>query len=110
MAVPRSTDEIAPFSVRGIWRELAEGWNFLTHQAELLANTVVSTVAQLAFGAEIVASLIYSERVLDQSILPFPENYGWLMASVGLGSVLGGGAIGWGSAGSPHGPPTMSRA
>lgn len=108
MAVPRSYEEIEPFSVRGIWREMAEGWNFLTHQAELLANTVVSTVAQLAFGAEIVASLIYAERVLDQSILPFPENYGWLMASLGLGSVLGGVAIGWLAPKAPKGPMTIA--
>jgi len=108
MAVPRSTDEVAPFSVRGIWREMAEGWNFLTHQAELLANTVVSTVAQLAFGAEIVASLIYAERVLDQSFLPFPENYGWLMASLGLGSVVGGLAIGWLAPNAPKGPMTIA--
>lgn len=108
MAVPRSTDEVEPFSIRAIWREMAEGWNFLTHQAELLANTVVSTVAQLAFGAEIVASLIYAERVLDQSILPFPENYGWLMASLGLGSVLGGVAIGWLAPNVPKGPMTIA--
>ena len=55
------------------------GWRFLTHQSQLLANTVVSTVAQLAFGAEIVCSLIYAKDVLDQSFL-LPENYGWLMA------------------------------
>ncbi len=108
MAVPRSDEAVEPFSVRGIWREMAEGWNFLTHQAELLANTVVSTVAQLAFGAEIVASLIYAERVLDQSILPFPENYGWLMASLGLGSVLGGVAIGWLAPKAPKGPMTIA--
>ena len=108
MAVPRQELNAEPFSVRGIWREMAEGWNFLTHQAELLANTVVSTVAQLAFGAEIVASLIYAERVLDQSFLPFPENYGWLMASLGLGSVVGGVAIGWLAAQAPKGPMTIA--
>jgi len=108
MAVPRQELNAEPFSVRAIWREMAEGWRFLTHQAELLANTVVSTVAQLAFGAEIVCSLIYAQRVLDPTVLPFPENYGWLMASLGLGSVVGGVAIGWLAAEAPKGPMTIA--
>ena len=107
MVVPRQELNAEPFSVRAIWREMAEGWRFLTHQAELLANTVVSTVAQLAFGAEIVCSLIYAQRVLDQTFLPFPENYGWLMASLGLGSVVGGVAIGWLAPNAPKGPMTI---
>lgn len=108
MVVPRDELVVEPFSARAIWREMAEGWHFLTHQAELLANTVVSTVAQLAFGAEIVCSLIYAQRVLDQSFLPFPENYGWLMASLGLGSVVGGVAIGWLAPHAPKGPMTIA--
>jgi MFS family permease len=108
MAVPPQELNAEPFSVRGILREMAEGWRFLTHQAELLANTVVSTVAQLAFGAEIVCSLIYAKEVLDQGPLPFPENYGWLMASLGLGSVVGGVAIGWLAENAPKGPMTIA--
>ena len=107
MAVPRQELNAERFSVRAIWREMAEGWRFLTHQAELLANTVVSTVAQLAFGAEIVCSLIYAKSVLDPTLLPFPENYGWLMASLGLGSVVGGVAIGWLAPNAPKGPMTI---
>ncbi|MEO8252727.1 MAG: MFS transporter, partial [Chloroflexota bacterium] len=108
MLVPREELSAEPFSVRAILREMAEGWRFLTHKAELLANTVVSTVAQLAFGAEIVSSLVYAQRVLDQSFLPFPENYGWLMASLGLGSVVGGVAIGWFAPNAPKGPMTIA--
>jgi MFS family permease len=108
MVVPREDLVAEPFSVRAILREMAEGWRFLTHKAELLANTVVSTIAQLAFGAEIVCSLIYAQRVLDQGFLPFPENYGWLMASLGLGSVVGGVAIGWFAADAPKGPMTIA--
>ncbi len=107
MIVPRTELNAERFSVRAIWREMGEGWRFLTHQSALLANTVVSTVAQLAFGAEIVCSLIYAQRVLDQSFLPFPENYGWLMASLGLGSVVGGVAIGWLAPDAPKGPMTI---
>jgi MFS family permease len=108
MAVPRQELNAERFSARAIWREMAEGWRFLTHQAELLANTIVSTVAQLAFGAEIVCSLIYAKSVLSQTILPFPENYGWLMASLGLGSVVGGVAIGWLAPNAPKGPMTIA--
>jgi MFS family permease len=108
MVVPPEELPSEPFSVRAIWREMAEGWRFLTHKAELLANTVVSTVAQLAFGAEIVCSLIYAKDVLEQGWLPFPENYGWLMASLGLGSVIGGVAIGWFAPHAPKGPMTIA--
>jgi MFS family permease len=108
MVVPREELPTEPFSVRAILREMAEGWRFLTHKAELLANTVVSTVAQLAFGAEIVCSLIYAKDVLEQGWLPFPENYGWLMASLGLGSVVGGVAIGWFAPHAPKGPMTIA--
>ena len=107
MVVPPDELPTEPFSVRAILREMREGWRFLTHKAELLANTIVSTVAQLAFGAEIVCSLIYAKDVLDQSFLPFPENYGWLMASLGLGSVVGGVAIGWFAPNAPKGPMTI---
>jgi MFS family permease len=107
MAVPHQELNAEHFSVRAILREMREGWRFLIHQSELLANTVVSTVAQLAFGAEIVCSLIYAKSVLDQAILPFPENYGWLMASLGLGSVVGGVAIGWLAPNAPKGPMTI---
>ena len=108
MVVPPEELPTEPFSARAIWREMAEGWRFLTHKAELLANTVVSTVAQLAFGAEIVCSLIYAKDVLNQGFLPFPENYGWLMASLGLGSVVGGVAIGWFAPHAPKGPMTIA--
>ena len=108
MAVPAQALNAERFSVRAILREMAEGWRFLIHQSELLANTLVSTVAQLAFGAEIVCSLIYAKSVLEQTILPFPENYGWLMASLGLGSVVGGVAIGWLASNVPKGPMTIA--
>jgi predicted MFS family arabinose efflux permease len=107
MTVPREDLVTAPFSVRAILREMGEGLRFLVRQTELLANTLVTAVAQLAFGAEIVGSLIYAERVLNQALLPFPENYGWMMAALGLGSVLGGLFIGAFAARAPKGPMTI---
>jgi DHA3 family macrolide efflux protein-like MFS transporter len=108
MSVPREDLVTERFSVRAILREMNEGLRFLLRQAELLANTLVTTVAQLAFGAEIVGSLIYAERVLDQALLPFPENYGWMMASLGLGSVIGGLFIGAFATHAPKGPMTIA--
>ncbi len=82
---------VAPAS---IWREMVEGWRFLVRQRELFTNTLVSTVAQVAVATEIVGSLIYAEKVLDHSWIPFPQNYALLMASLGLGSVVAGLLIG----------------
>jgi MFS family permease len=107
MTVPKQELNAERFSAGGIWREMMEGWNFLTRQAELLANTVVSTIAQLAFGAEIVCSFLYAKEVLDQSFLPFPENYGWMASALGLGSVLGGLVIGSVATRTPKGPMTI---
>ena len=73
-----------------------------------MSNTVISTVAQLAFGAEIVASLIYAKEVLDQGFLPFPENYGWMMSALGLGSVIGGLVIGGWATRTRKGPMTIA--
>ena len=56
MSVPPQDLVRVPFSARAIWGEMGEGWRYLTHHAELFWNTVISTVAQLAFGAEIVCS------------------------------------------------------
>jgi MFS family permease len=108
MSVPREDLVTERFSVRAILREMNEGLRFLLHQAELLANTLVTAVAQLAFGAEVVGSLIYAERVLDRTLLGFPENYGWMMASLGLGSVIGGLFIGAFASHTPKGPMTIA--
>ena len=108
MVVPREALEAVPFSARAVWQEMAEGWRFLTGQRELLANTIVSTVAQLAFGAEIVAAFLYAQESLDASLIPFPQNYGWLMSALGLGSVVGGVVIGAWFTKTPKGPMTIA--
>lgn len=109
MVVPRQDlGEVEPFSGGAIFREMREGWHFLTHQAELFSNTLVSIVAQIAIGAEIVVSLIYAQRVLDQDVLAWPVNYGWLMGALGLGSVVGGVAIGALATKAPKGPMTIA--
>ena len=108
MVVPRQQETLAPFSLRAIWSEMAEGWHFLHRNAELFANTVITTLAQIAFGAEIVLAILYAENVLDTSRISYPQNYGLLLAAVGLGSVVGGVALGWIGDRLPKGPLTIA--
>jgi MFS family permease len=87
----------APFSLRAVWREMAEGWRFLTHQAELFTNTLLSSLAQLAVGAEIVATVPYATEVLETGNWAPAEVYTWMLGAIAVGSVVGGlgvGAIG----------------
>ena len=108
MIVPRQELGSAPFRPRAIWSEMAEGWRFLTRQAELFANTVISSFAQVAIGAEIVCSFLYSKSVLDQTVIPHPQNYSLLMAAIGLGSVVGGIVIGAFASRLPKGPMSIA--
>ena len=109
MVVPRQELEAAePISVRAILHDMGEGLSFLRRQAELFSNTVVSTVAQIAIGAELVCSFIYAKYVVDQTVLPFPQNYGWMMGSLGLGSVIGGIVIGAVAGRAPKGLMTIA--
>ncbi|MGH2444928.1 MAG: MFS transporter [Candidatus Limnocylindria bacterium] len=94
MSVPREELISTPFRPRAVWDEMVEGWNFLRRQAELFSNTLVSTVAQLAVGAEIVASVPYARRILDSSRMDPEQTYALLLTAVALGSVLGGLAVG----------------
>lgn len=94
MSVPGQELISSPFRPGAIWSEIVEGWQFLRRQAELFSNTIVSSVAQVAVGAEIVASLPYARRVLDQSQIGPEESYALLLTAVALGSVLGGVVIG----------------
>jgi MFS family permease len=97
MSVPRQQLISTPFRPGAIWAEMVEGFNFLRRQAELFSNTIISTFAQLAVGAEIVASLPYAEQILDQTRLTSEQSYALLLTGVAVGSVVGGlvvGAIG----------------
>jgi len=94
MRVARSERAEGAFGIGQLWADVREGVSFLVHEAELRANTVVSTVAQVAVGAEVVCSLLYAQTILDQSQVRFPVNYSLLMAAIGLGSIVGGLVIG----------------
>ena len=92
--VPRTERATGAFGIGQLWRDVREGISFLAHQAELRANTLVSTLAQVAVGVRghLLAAL-QRERPRP-SVIGFPQNYALLMASLGLGSIVGGLVIG----------------
>lgn len=95
MVIPHDPEqETGPTRLRAVWTDIVDGWQFLRHQTELFANTMVSMVAQLVVGAEVVVSILYAQHVLEPGSADYLQVYGFLMASVGLGSVVGGIAIG----------------
>lgn len=109
MILPRQLDEpAAPMSVRGVWREMREGFAFLWGEAALLSNTLLSTLAQVAVGAEIVVSLLYARDVVDRGGMSFEQTYSLLLTAIAVGSVLAG--IGVGAIGDrlPKGPMVIA--
>jgi MFS family permease len=103
MSIPAERVEKARIGIGSLWREIVDGWRFLTGQAELLANTAVSSVAQIAVGTEIVVSFIYAKEVLLTDRIGFPENYSLLMSALGIGSVVGGIIVGQAARTAPKG-------
>ena len=95
MILPRQVEEPGErMSVATVWREMAEGFGFLWRQRTLLSNTLLSTVAQVAVGAEIVVSLLYARDVVDRGSLSFEQLYSLLLTALAVGSVLAGVAVG----------------
>jgi MFS family permease len=96
MILPRQVDEtLERMSVGSVWREMREGFAFLWQDAALLSNTLLSTLAQVAVGSEIVASLLYAKDVVDRGSMGFEQMYSLLLAAIGVGSVVAGIAIGF---------------
>jgi MFS family permease len=103
MALPPLERAAGAFSIGQLWRDVREGVGFLLRQAELRANTLVSTIAQVAVGVEVTCSLLYAQSILDQDVIGFPENYALLQTAIGLGSIVGGLVIGSVAASYPKG-------
>jgi MFS family permease len=98
MIVPRYVPELTErLSVGAVWREMAEGFGFLWRQPVLRSNTLLSTLAQVAVGAEIVVGFVYAEQVVDRGAVSFEQMYALLLTAIAVGSVGAGivvGAIG----------------
>jgi MFS family permease len=109
MAVPKQDLIDTPMRLRTIWQEMVEGWNFLRRQVELFSNTIISSVAQLAVGAEIVATIPYTQEVLRTSAsMPAETAYALLLTAIALGSVIGGIGVGAIGARIRKGPMTIA--
>jgi DHA3 family macrolide efflux protein-like MFS transporter len=98
MILPRYVPELSErLTVGSVWREVGEGFAFLWGQPVLRSNTLLSTLAQVAVGAEIVGSLLYAQAIVDLRGLSFEQFYSLLLTAVAVGSVGAGivvGAIG----------------
>jgi DHA3 family macrolide efflux protein-like MFS transporter len=98
MIVPRQVEAFEErMTVGNVWREMGEGFGFLVREPVLFSNTLLSTLAQVAVGAEIVVSLLYAKDVVDRGSTSFEQTYSLLLTSIAVGSVVAGllvGAIG----------------
>ncbi len=105
MIVPRQLEAPSErLSVAGVWREMREGFAFLWGEAALLSNTLLSTMAQVAVGAEIVVSLLYARDVVDRGAVSFEQIYSLLLTAIAVGSVTAGVAVGALGSRLPKGP------
>ncbi|MEO5986227.1 MAG: MFS transporter [Candidatus Limnocylindria bacterium] len=95
MIVPRQIEPPSErLSIGSVWREMREGFAFLWGEAALLSNTLLSTMAQVAVGAEIVVSLLYARDVVDRGAVSFEQIYSLLLTAIAVGSVTAGVAVG----------------
>jgi MFS transporter, DHA3 family, macrolide efflux protein len=95
MILPRQVDESEePISIGSVWREMREGFAFLWNEAALRANTLLSTLAQVAVGAEIVVSLLYAKDVVNRGLMSFEQTYSILLTAIAVGSLVAGVAVG----------------
>jgi MFS transporter, DHA3 family, macrolide efflux protein len=109
MILPRQIDEVQePISVRGVWRDMGEGFGFLFREKALLSNTLLSTIAQVAVGAEIVVTFLYAKDVVDLGTLSFEQMTSFLLTAIAVGSVLAGILVGALGDRAPKGPMVIA--
>jgi MFS family permease len=87
--VPRAQNALRLFG-----NQLAEGWHFLRQRKPLIQNTLISTVAQLQIGVTLALTVVYARDTLDGTVIPYPDNYAAIETAVGVGSLIGGIAVG----------------
>ena len=105
MVLPRQVDAPSErLSLGNVWREMREGFAFLWAEPVLLSNTLLSTMAQVAVGAEIVVSLIYARDVVDRGSVSFEQMYALLLTAIAVGSVIAGIVVGYVGDRLPKGP------
>ena len=75
--------------------EMREGFTFLRNEPVLFANTIQAAFAQFAIGALTALTPVFVQNVLGPANHVDPKaGYAFLEASIGLGNLIGGFAIG----------------
>ncbi len=96
MAIPSvgRAASAAAGGIRGVVEDLRVGWRFLRGQSVLLANTLQGAIAQITVGTTIALMPIYAADALARGSLDGSTTYAFLEAGVGVGSLVGGFAVG----------------
>ena len=81
-------------AIRGFLIEIRDGWRFLRGDAVLFANTSQAVVGQFTIGILLAVAPFYAADVLHLGAIKAEEAFGFLEASIGLGNLVGGFAIG----------------
>jgi DHA3 family macrolide efflux protein-like MFS transporter len=101
--ITRTAAKATAGALRTFANEVAEGWRFLRTRAALFQNTLISVVAQMTVGVQLALTVVYARDTLDGSIIPYPQNYAAIDTAIGIGSLVGGLAVGLVSARFPKG-------
>jgi DHA3 family macrolide efflux protein-like MFS transporter len=96
MAIPAvaKATVAATGGVRGVVEDLRIGWHFLRSQSVLMANTVQGAIAQVTGGTVNALMPVYAAVVLVHGSLEGSTAYAFLETGIGLGSLVGGFAVG----------------
>jgi MFS family permease len=85
------TADEAPASIRA---DLKAGWAFLRHETVLLANTAQGTAGQFAVGIVTVSSIVLARQITSSPGDEYRATYAFMETAIGLGSLIGGFALG----------------
>jgi DHA3 family macrolide efflux protein-like MFS transporter len=83
-----------PATASSVLVDLREGWAFLRHETVLLANTLQGAAGQFAIGFLTVASLVLAAGITPGHGDEYRGTYAFMEASIGLGNLVGGFALG----------------
>jgi MFS family permease len=78
----------------GFFAEMGIGWGFLRKERTLFANTIQATVGQFTLGVLIALTAVYASDSIAPSGFDPKSVYAFLEASIGVGNLIGGAAIG----------------
>ena len=74
--------------------EMRAGWQFLRHEAVLLANTFQGTVGQFSLGLSIALTPSIAQIAFTSSSFAWQAAYGFLETGLGVGNLIGGFVVG----------------